>query len=89
MSDQTWTYPPELLAALPSFGLNPTPETHPVLVRDALSELYRYEIRNLRQRLLDGHIAKPDYRAHVIALRKKYWPLALQPMHWEQICRGA
>jgi hypothetical protein len=34
-----------------------------------------------------GVIPKEDYIGHVIALRKKYWPLALTPEHWEQIVR--
>lgn len=86
MTDRTWTYPIELLDALPRFGLLPTPHTPPRLVRDALNDLYRYEIRRLRQRLLDGQVAKGDYVGEVIVLRKRYWPLALQPGHWEQIC---
>ncbi len=87
MTDRTWTYPPELIAALPAFGLAPTPHTPPLLVRDALNDLYRYEIRRLRQRLLDGHVVKVNYIGEVIVLRKKYWPLALQPAHWEEIIR--
>jgi hypothetical protein len=82
-----WTYPPELQSALATFGLSPRPETPPVFVRDALSDLYRYEIRRLRERFRAGDIAKPDYSTHVIALRKKYWPLSVTPDGWAQICR--
>jgi hypothetical protein len=32
-----------------------------------------------------GVIPKEDYIGHVIALRKKYWPLALTPEQWDQI----
>ena len=85
MTPDTWTYPPELSQALLAFGLNPVPTTPPLLVRGALNELYRFEIRRLRRRLLDGHVARADYVVEVILLRKKYWPLALQPMHWEEI----
>jgi len=35
-----------------------------------------------------GVIPKEDYIGHVIALRKKYWPLALTPDQWEQIVGG-
>ena len=83
----TWIYPPELRAALGAFGLAPTGESPPSLVRDALSELYRYELRRLRGRLLAGEIAKPDYIGHVVALRKTYWPLTMMPAVWEQVCR--
>lgn len=86
MTDRKWNYPAELADALLTFGLAPTPETSPVVVRDALNDLYRYEIRRLKQRLLDGLVEKADYSPAVVVLRKKYWPLSLQPAHWEKIC---
>ena len=82
MSQVQWTYPDELRDALLKFGLAPRPETPPRFVRDQLSDLYRYEIRALRGRLLDGEFPKADYIGHVIGLRKKYWPLALTPEQW-------
>jgi len=85
----SWTYPSELIEALPRFGLAPRPDTSPRLVRDQLSDLYRYEIRVLRDRLLAKEFPKTDYIGHVIALRKKYWPLALTPEQWEEICSDA
>lgn len=85
MTPDTWTYPDELSRALLAFGLKPVPTTPPLLVRGALNGLYRFEIRRLRQRLLDGHVEREHYVDEVIVLRKKYWPLALQPMHWEEI----
>jgi hypothetical protein len=86
MSDRAWTYPPELTDALAKFGLAPTPETPPRVCRDQLNELYRHEIRRLRDELLAGRVAKADYVGLVIVLRKKYWPLSLQPGDWEKIC---
>lgn len=86
MTDTAWTYPPELLDAIARFGLAPSPGTAPRLVRDQLSDLYRYEIRRLRGRLLAGEFPRTEYIGHVIALRKKYWPLSLTPEHWEDIC---
>lgn len=82
-----WTYPPELLDAILRFGLAPTPATPPRFVRDQLSDLYRYEIRRLRGRLLAGEFPRADYIGHVIALRKKYWPLSLTPEQWEEVCQ--
>ena len=73
--------------ALMTFGLKPGSSTPPSLVRDALNDLYRFEIRRLRQRLLDGFVEKARYSEEVITLRKKYWPLSLQPDHWQKICR--
>ena len=44
-----------------------------------MRDLYRYEIRRLRQALLAGRIAKRDYADHVVALRRKY-PLLSVPL---------
>jgi hypothetical protein len=85
----TWTYPSELAEALLRFGLRPTPATPPTLVRDALSQLYRYELRRMRDRLVAGEMDKAAYVELVIATRKRYWPLSLQPSAWESICRFA
>jgi hypothetical protein len=83
-----FAYPPEFLESLASFGLAPTPSTPPALVRDALSDLYRYELRVLRQRLLAGDVPKDRYQDGIIALRKRYWLLTLQLPAWERICAG-
>jgi len=80
-----YTYEPDVLAALEGHGLMPGPETAPALVRDALSDLYRFEIRRLRQTFLRGEIPKADYSPHVIALRRKYWLLSLPTAHWARI----
>jgi hypothetical protein len=85
---ETWRYPDELLEALGRFGLAPRSDSEPRFVRDQLSDLYRFEIRRLRERLLAGEFPKADYVGHVIALRKKYWPLSLTPRQWERICTG-
>lgn len=87
MTQETWAYPEELATPLLTFGLKPTERTPPLLVRTALNELYRYEIRRLRQRRHDGLVEKSRYVDEVILLRKRYWPLSLQPGHWESICR--
>ena len=86
MTDRKWHYPGELADALLTFGLAPTAGTSPRIVRDALNDLYRYEIRRLKQQFLDGRVTKADYSPAVVVLRKKYWPLSLQPSHWEKIC---
>ena len=84
-----WVYPSELADVLLTFGLRPMPETPPTLVRDALSDLYRYELRRMRERLRAGEMEKAAYVELVIATRKRYWPLSLQPSAWESICRSA
>ena len=89
MTHERWSYPPELMDALMAFGLKPLPSTPPSLVRDALNDLYRFEIRRLRQRFVDGLVEKSRYSDEVIVLRKKYWPLSLQPDKWELITRSS
>ena len=86
MTAAAWTYPPELSDALVGFGLAPRPETPPRLVRDQLNDLYRLEIRHLRDRLLAKEFPKAEYAGQVVTLRKKYWPLAMTPEQWEKIC---
>ena len=86
MTRESWSYPPELMDVLLNFGLKPEPHTPPAAVRAALNDLYRYEIRRLRQRMVDGKVEKGSYADEVVQLRKKYWPLSLQPGAWEKIC---
>jgi len=86
MTSGQWTYPVELLAALEGLGLSPTSATPPAVVRDALNDLYRYELRRMRDRHRGGLIDKPAYLDLVIATRKRYWPLTLSLAAWEKIC---
>ena len=81
-----WIYPPEFLDALAGHGLVPTPTTPPVFVRDAVNDLYRYELRTARQQHKSGATAKADYLGVVVTLRKKYWVLTLSAAAWERIC---
>jgi hypothetical protein len=80
------SYPPDFLAALAEFGLAPRPGTDPLFVREALDALYRYELRRVRDDLVAGRLAKPDYHGVIVALRKKYWLLTLPASAWQRIC---
>jgi hypothetical protein len=77
-----YEYAPEAQEALAGHGLRPGPDTPAALVRDALSDLYRFEIRRLKGRLLAGEIPKERYFDHVVALRKAYWLLSVPVEHW-------
>ncbi len=77
-----YEYAPEALEVLAGHGLRPGAGTPPALVREALNDLYRYEIRRLRRRLLDGEIPKAAYSDHVIGLRKQYWLLSIPVARW-------
>ena len=77
-----YEYAPEALEVLAGHGLRPGAGTPPALVREALSDLYRYEIRRLRLRLLAGEIPKQAYSDHVVGLRKQYWLLSIPVDRW-------
>ncbi len=73
-------YRPEVLEELASHGVVPKPSTAPDFIRDYLSDLYRYEIRRLKRRLLSGDFPKEEYLSRVIQLRLQY-PLLSIPIH--------
>jgi hypothetical protein len=81
-----WHYPPELADALAGLGFRPTPRTPPAFTRAAVDDLYRYELRRVRDRLKAGRLERSAYLAAVIALRRKYWMLTLPLAAWEKIC---
>ena len=83
-----FTYHQQILDELAAHGLVPRPDTAPQQLRDAVRDLYKYEIRRLRARLIAGEIAKPDYAGHVIALRRRYWLLSVPTSLWTTDRRG-
>jgi hypothetical protein len=74
-----YRYTHEVLEELAVHGLVPRPATPPAVLRDALRDLYKYEIKVLKRRLLAGEFPKPEYAGRVIALRRRY-PLLSVPM---------
>ena len=78
----TFEYAPEALEGLAGHGLCPGPDTRPAAVREALNDLYRYEIRRLRRRLLAGEFPKAEYLDHVVGLRRRYWLLSVPVDNW-------
>jgi hypothetical protein len=85
---EPWVYPLDLRDALLAFGLAPRPSTPPAVVREALNDLYRLELRTLRDRLRGGRVPKASYYDAVVALRRRYWPLTLNLQAWERMCRS-
>ncbi|MET0212042.1 MAG: hypothetical protein ABW292_03515 [Vicinamibacterales bacterium] len=77
-----YRYRPDVLAQLGTHGVTPTPSTSPEFVRDFLNDLYRYELRRLRDRLVRREIAKPDYYAHVVDVRRRYPLLSMKLWEW-------
>jgi hypothetical protein len=72
-----YVYRPDVLAQLLRHGIRPTDRTPPALVRDYVRDLYKYEIRCLRERYLRGAFPKIEYASRVDALRRSYPVLAL------------
>ena len=72
-----YTYHQQVLDTLAAHGLVPTSGTSPQQLRDALRDLYKYEIRRLRDRLIAGEFPKRDYSGLVVALRRRYWLLSM------------
>ena len=79
-----YEYAPEALEVLAGHGLCPRPETPPAVVREALSDLYRFEIRRLKRRLLAGEFPKDEYSPRVILLRRQYWLLSIPVQQWSR-----
>jgi hypothetical protein len=51
-------------------------------VRDYVRDLYKYEIRRLRERYMRREFSKADYAGKVDALRRLYPVLALRARDW-------
>ena len=72
-------YRADVLEHLLGHGVRPTAHTRPELVRDFVRDLYKYEIRCLRERYLRREFPKIEYAGRVDTLRRRYPVLALQP----------
>lgn len=75
----TYQYRQEVIDQLALHGLQPKPTTSPERVREFLNDLYRYELRRLRDRLVRREIPKAGYYDLVVELRTKYRLLSLRP----------
>jgi hypothetical protein len=63
-------------------GVQPRATTNPDLVHGFVSDLYRYELRRLRDRLRRGEIPKDGYSAKVVELRRRYPLVSLKAREW-------
>ena len=77
-------YHPVILEELARFGVFPTPETRPAMVHEFISDLYRFELRRLRERLVRGDIAKARYAAEVVELRRRYPLVSIRAGLWAE-----
>ena len=76
----TWRYRTAVIEQLWLHGVHPHPTTRPELVHEFVSDLYRYELRRLRNQLVSGEIPKAGYYDRVVALRRKYPLVSLKPV---------
>jgi hypothetical protein len=77
-----YRYRPEVIEALARHGVRPVEDTAPARIREHLNDLYRYEIRQLRARLLRGEFPKEDYVPRVLMLRGRYMLLSMPTSEW-------
>ena len=83
MNDEgPFRYRADVLARLWAHGVQPTPKTPPELVRGFVRDLYKYEIRSLRERMLRGEFPPDTYASRVDQLRRRYPVLALPARAW-------
>lgn len=81
---KAYIYKPFVLESLAHHGLIPKPTTTPPQLRGFLNELYRYELRRLRDRYMRHEFSKLDYHAHVIDVRRRYPLMALSVEFWTE-----
>ena len=75
-------YRADVLERLWVHGVQPTHRTPPDRVREYVRDLYKYEIRRLRERYLRREFPKLEYSQRVDALRRQYPVLALRAQDW-------
>ena len=77
-----YRYKPEILAQLAEHGVIPKPTTPPTTARGVVNDIYRYELRKLRDRYLVGEFSKQDYYLKVVEVRNRYPVMAVLTRHW-------
>lgn len=78
----TYRYKPEILAQLSHHGVVPKPTTPPATARSVVNDIYRYELRLLRNRYLVGEFSKNDYYDKVVEIRHRYPVMGVLTRNW-------
>ena len=76
------TFRPEILDELARHGLRPGPDTSTSRLREQINDLYRIEIRTLRDRCRAGEFPIRDLPKHVVELRRRYILLSIPIENW-------
>jgi len=77
-------YRPEVLDELARHGLSPRADTPPTRLREQINDLYRIEIRALRDRCRAGAFPTQALPARVVELRKRYLLLSIPMDRWAE-----
>ena len=77
-------YRPEVLEELARHGLAPRPDTPAQRLREQINDLYRIEIRALRDRCRAGEFPTQDLPPRVVELRKRYLLLSIPMERWTE-----
>ena len=73
-----------VLEELARHGVIPLDETPPETAHQFINDLYIFEIRRLKKKLLIGEIPKEDYAKRVEKLRNRYPILSLPIRFWTE-----
>ena len=73
---------PEVVEALAEHGLQPRPDTPLAVLREQISDLYRIEIRRLRDRCRAGEFPVTELAPRVVELRRRYVLLSIPVERW-------
>ena len=83
-----YVYRDDVMRALEQYGVRPTAATPPELARGFVRDLYCYQLRELRDRMLKQEFPKNEYSDRVIALRDRYAVLSLVARMWAEKVGG-
>ena len=75
-------YKPDIIEQLWRHGCHPKAATPPELVHEFVSDLYRHELRQLRDRLRRNEFPRREYFDRVVELRQRYAIISLRPSDW-------
>jgi hypothetical protein len=73
---------PEVLEQLAEHGLRPGPDTPLALLREQINDLYRVEIRTLRDQCRAGVFPTTQLAPRVVELRRRYLLLSIPTAQW-------
>jgi hypothetical protein len=82
MSVPVTKFKPEVLEALAGHGLRPRADTPLPRLREQINDLYRIEIRALRDQCRAGVFPVSELAARVVELRRRYPLLSIPMSEW-------